>query len=344
MERRKVDYLRPIPPECDIVYASSFLGDERTVGGFPPNELFAMDSRTGSTTRLTLGRHWHNHFAASPGGRMIAVNKVLEDTNGNGQLEISDRKSLWVLDLEAGEEWTLVPDLDAGWGGIDWSLDGQWLVLSMGDVRGPRSGVDIYRVHPDGTGLENLTVGIESELGPPGATGKFVSDVGVSHDGESVVFLYHPRMPEEGPPKAKVAISRVDRSAAWMVTDGGPLPPGRRGAWSTGDYDPEFSPDGQYICFARCTDVAMNGSLSSHDVMRCRIDGSDPRWVTPADHPSGKGIADWSEDDRIVCMEVDAQTGYMGPLIVNADGSDLRRYPEVRGTHFRWIPGRTSRG
>jgi Tol biopolymer transport system component len=336
-----VNQLTPIPDDADIVFASAFGGD-RTDDGHRANELYALSSRTGATTRLTHGRHVHNHFCASPGGRYIATNRILEDTNGNGALDVWDRKHLFVLDLEAGVEHPLVPEFDAGWGGIDWSLDGEWIYLSMSRPDAPGTGADIYRVRPEGTGLDNLTEGIEKTLGPPEATRKFVSDMGVSHDGEWLTFLYHPRVPDESEADRKncICVSRVDSSEARIVTDGGPLPPGKRGAWNVGDFDPEFSPDGEHLVFSRMTDTGMNGQLSSFDMMRCRVDGSDVRCVSVPSDPAGKGIPDWSADDRIVWMEVDSRDGYVGPVIVNADGTDLRRFPGVRGTHFRWIPGR----
>lgn len=78
MDKRTVDYLRPIPDGFDIVYASQHDG-EKTASGFTANEPYAMRSNTGEHVRLTWGRHWYNHFCTSPGGRFIAANSVDED-------------------------------------------------------------------------------------------------------------------------------------------------------------------------------------------------------------------------------------------------------------------------
>lgn len=334
--------LTPIPHEADIVYASTYHGD-KTDDGHRANELFAMSSRTGEHWRLTHERHVHNHFCTSPDGRFVAVNRILEDTNGNGQLDVYDRKRLFVLDLEEGEEREICPEFDAGWGGIDWSLDGEWILLSMTRPDQPGTGADIYRVRPDGSEIVNVTDGVERVLGPTEAERKFVSDMGVSHDGEWITFLYHPRIPGETEVDRRncICVARIDGSDARVVTDGGPLPPAKRGAWNVGDFDPEFSPSGQHLVFSRMTDTGMNGNLSSFDIVRCPVgDGGNVQAVSEPGDPAGKGIPDWSDDGRIVWMEVDARDGYVGPVVADEDGGDRHRYPQVRGTHFRWVPNR----
>ncbi|MCL4231875.1 MAG: PD40 domain-containing protein [Dehalococcoidia bacterium] len=294
------------------------------------------------SSRIAWGGYIHNHFCSSPGGRYIATNRIMEDTNGNGILDVWDRKQLFILDLEDGNEWPLYPEFNAGWGGIDWSLDGEWIYLSMSRMAWS-GGTDIYRMHPDGSGIENLTVGIEKRLGPAGTVRKFVSDVGVSHDGEWIAFLYSPRQGETTvgvtTTKSRIAVCRIDGTEAQFITDGGTLPSKKRGAWHAGDFDPEFSPDGQEIVFSRMTDSGMNGELSSFDIMQCRTDGTNLRRLTSDRDPAGKGIPDWAEDGRIIYMVIDARDSYVGPEVMSADGSTVRRYPEARGTHFRWVPG-----
>lgn len=152
------------------------------------------------------------------------------------------------------------------------------------------------------------------------------------------MFLYHAI--HGSPSCTRVAVARTDMSEAHLVSDGGPLPPGRRGPWPTGDFDPEFSPDGSHVVWSRVTDTAMNDNLSSSELVRLRTDASDVRRLTPEGDPSAYGIPDWTDGDRIVCMTVDARDNYVGPTVVGANGGDMRRYPHIRGTHFRWIPGR----
>ena len=333
--------ITPIPDHMDLLFESPFTG-ERTDSGHRAIELFAADSASGDTLRITHGRHVHNHFSVSPDRRYIAANRIVEDTNGNGKLDVWDKKTLFVLDLETGVETELHPELDAGYGGVDWSLDGEWIYLSCAIPAVPRS-VDIYRMRPDGRDLTKITGGIERQLGPDDANGKFVSDVGVSHDGEWITFVYVPRFPVHRDVSSSIAVARVDGTDAHWVTDGGPLPPVKRGDWHNGDFDPEFSPDGRQVVFSRQTDTGINGPLSSGDIVVCDVDGSNVSVVTEPGDPAGKGIPDWSDDGRIVWMEVDARDGYVGPGIAKSDGSDRQRLPTVRGTHFRWLPGPTKR-
>lgn len=67
-------------------------------------------------------------------------------------------------------------------------------------------------------------------------------------------------------------------------------------------------------------------------------DGSELGALTPPGDPALKGIPDWSHDNRIVYFVLGDRDSYMGPEIVNPDGSDRHRPTEVVSTHFRWIP------
>ena len=119
---------------------------------------------------------------------------------------------------------------------MDWSPDGQWIYLSI--LKDQM--IDIYRLHPDGTELTNITKGIEMKLGAK-SPGKWVSDTGASHDGKSIIFLYTPK---EGPgpfdfrKKCVIVTCGVDGANPRILTDGGNLAEGQYGVWSAGDYDP----------------------------------------------------------------------------------------------------------
>ncbi|MDP7132667.1 MAG: hypothetical protein QF437_19385 [Planctomycetota bacterium] len=51
-------------------------------------------------------------------------------------------------------------------------------------------------------------------------------------------------------------------------------------------------------------------------------------------------IGDWAEDNRIVFTEWNGRDGYIGPVVVNADGSGYRRLNNLPpgGAYIRWIP------
>jgi Tol biopolymer transport system component len=340
LKKEKPESLVSIPDNAEIILAAPW-AKTRSEFGFPSNELFVADSEGNNISQITHNKYLYNHFAVSPNRKMIAAIRYSSgDSNGDGRIDFRDRKTLWILDLENGEEWSLVPEYDAGWGGVDWSPDSQFVYLSI--FKGSKS--DIYRIRPHGTGFQNITEGIEKILSPE-LSNKWVSDTGVSHDGEWIVFLYSGRRAGAGfrtPAKSRIALCRVDGTEPRFVTDGGDIEPLAHGPWGPGDFDPEFSPDGRYICFQRATAVAVNfaARIPSHDIMRVNIDGTGLKRLSPERNPGIHGISDWSEDNRIIFSEWNGIDRYVGPVVVNADGSNYRRLINLPfgGSHVRWIP------
>lgn len=341
IEKHKVATLTSIPDGAEIILAAPW-AKTKSKFGFVSNELYAADSEGKNLVRITHNNRHYNHFAVSPDRRMIAAVRYSSgDTTGDGKIDFRDRKTVWILDLEHKEECPLVPEYDAGWGGVDWSPDSQYVYFSI--IRHLTS--DIYRIRVDGTGFENITKGIEQVL-VRGLTRKFVTDTGVSPDGRWIVFKFLCPRREAArlglSQKSRLVMCRVDGTEPRFVTDGGDVKPLAHGPWGPGDFDPEFSPDGQYICFQRATDVATVSAakIPSHDMMRIRIDGRGLERLSPQGNPAMHGIGDWSEDDRIVFTEWNSRDGYVGPVVVNADGSAYHRLNRLPrgGTHVRWIP------
>jgi Tol biopolymer transport system component len=340
LKKEKVGSLVSIPENAEIILATPW-AKTRSEFGFPSNELFVADSEGKNVTQITHNKYHYNHFAVSPNRRMIAAIRYSSgDSNGDGRIDFRDRKTLWILDLENREEWPLVPEYDAGWGGVDWSPNNQFVYFSI--LRDLKS--DIYRIRPDGTGFNNITEGIEKILSPE-LSNKWVSDTGVSHDGEWIVFLYSGRSAGSGfrtPAKSRIALCRVDGTEPRLITDGGDVEPMAHGPWGPGDFDPEFSPDGRHICFQRATDVAINFAtrIPSHDIMRVNIDGTGLKRLSPERNPGIHGISDWSEDNRIIFSEWNGTDRYVGPVVVNTDGSNYHRLTNLPsgGSHVRWIP------
>jgi len=323
-----------IPPEAEIIGSANF-DNSKTAGGNAARELYVIDSSGGHITQITHGGDIYNHFAVSPNRKMIAGIRLAGDTNGSGSIDAFDKKTMWILDLENGKEWPLLPEWDTGWGGVDWSPDGRFIYFSV--FRDKVS--DIYRISYDGRDLQNITAGIELDLpfdAGPAKGPKWVSDTGVSPDGEWIVFLYT----RIGVDKNVIAVCRTDGSQSRRVTDGGPLKAGKYGPWGAGDFDPEFSPDGTHIVFERVTAVATNfAEVPSGDIMTVKTDGTELKRLSPAGNTSTHGIADWSPDNRIVFSDWNKRDIYAGPAIVNAGGSGFHRLENARGlTWVRWIP------
>ena len=334
LDVQKVESLVSIPETAEIIASAPWAG-QKNADGFSTNELYVMDSNGEHITRITHNGKLYNHIAVSPNRKMIAAVRFTGDTNGNGIIDEFDKKTLWILDLANKKEWPLFTDLDAGWGGVDWSPDSLYVYFSV--LKGYIS--DIYRICYDGTGLKNITAGIHLSLPWPSeaqSRPKWVSDVGVSPDGQWIAFHYQ----KIGAGKGVVAVCRVDGTEARTITDGGPMKPGKYGFYTAGDFDPEFSPDGTRIVFARTTDAATNyQGVTSHDIMTVKIDGTELNRLSPAGNTGANGIPDWSEDNRIIFSDWNKQDRYAGPGIVNADGSNYHRLNKAWGaTWVRWIP------
>lgn len=339
--KHKVATLTPIPDSAEIILAAPW-AKTRSKFDSVSNELYAADSEGKNVVRITHNSRHYNHFAVSPNRKMIAAVRYSSgDTTGDGKIDFRDRKTVWILDLEHKEEWPLVPECDAGWGGVDWSPDNQFVYFSI--IESLTS--DIYRIRVDGTDLKNITKGIEKVL-CRGLSRKFVTDTGVSPDGKWIVFKFLCPRREAArlglPLRSRLAICRVDGTEPRFVTDGGDVKPLAHGLWGPGDFDPEFSPDGRHICFQRATDVATisEAKLPSHDMMRVKIDGTGLKRLSPNGNPGMHGIGDWSKDDRIVFSEWNGRDRYVGPVVVNADGTGYHRLTSLPrgGTHVRWIP------
>lgn len=337
--KTKVDSLTPIPDWASLIVAATWAGT-KSRDRFPSNELYAVDDGGTKVVQITHNAKLYNHFAVSPDRqKILAVRYDAGDSNRDGRVDARDRKTIWIMDLANKEEWPLVPEYDAGWGGVDWFPDSRTVCFSM-----MKEGkIDIHSIHIDGTGLTNLTDGVEMKLGAK-KSGKWVSDTGVSPDGQWITFLYTPWVgpgPFDFLKKSVIAVMRVDGTEAHVVTDGGPMPPGQHGPWSAGDFDPEFSPDGKWLCFQRATDVSTNwGGVASHDIMIVRVDGTGLKKLSPDGNPGVHGISDWSEDNRIVFSEWNQKDNYVGPVMVRPDGSDYHRLSGLKfgASHVRWIP------
>jgi Tol biopolymer transport system component len=330
LKKEKVSSLASIPNEAEIIFRSQ-RGGRRSPGGQYNYELWVSDAEGKHLTQITHNGYFYAHFDASPDRRCIAAMRMTHgDTNHNSRIEERDRKTLWVLDLEKREEWPLLEQYDSGLGGVVWSPDGKYIYLSVMLGSLP----DICRIRPDGTGLENITKNLYKS--PDFSRLNWVSDVGISRDGQWLAFLY--QTTKSGP--SVIAICRADGTQARVVTDGGgPNSKHAGGVWGRGDFDPEFSPDAKRICFQRATNAALSSfNVSSHDIMVVNIDDGKLTRLSPAGNKAIHGISHWSEDNRIVFSEWNEAGLFTGPVVVNPDGSNYHRIQGTsRGGWVRWL-------
>ncbi|MCP5432466.1 MAG: PD40 domain-containing protein [Alphaproteobacteria bacterium] len=321
----------PIPEDAEFIFASA-RSRELTSFGLRSVELYAA-TRAGEVTRITHSRHAHNHFVVSPDRTKIACNRYREDTNKDGRLfALDDWKDLWIVDLVGRTERSLLPEMDAGYGGIAWLPDSRHIVFATPTARGR----DIVKVDTQTGKYVTLTEGLDDLLKNP--CRRNLSDVDVSPDGQWIVFGYKSNLGEAVEPKSRIAAMRLDGSEARILTDGGPLERVKRGDWYNGDYDPDFSPDGRQVVFARQTDRGMaNRGLSTMDLMTVGLDGTGLARITRPPDDAAHGIASW--DRRGIVFTEWSEARGNTTNIYDPATKEIVRVPIPGSTsHVQWIP------
>jgi Tol biopolymer transport system component len=193
------------------------------------------------------------------------------------------RTAVFIADADGRNERPLVPA-----GGLDYSpsfsADGDWIIFTS-----ERNGsADIYRVHPDGSGLERLTDDLAYD------------DQGsLSRDGKSLVFVS-----SRASGQTDIWILDLSTKQTRNLTNH----PG-------GDFRPAWSPDGQWIAFTSDRDSNAGvvyrrwEPLQSTGLYIIRADGTGLRRMTP--EGGFAGTPEWSRDgQRIIYYETDEQEAW----------------------------------
>ncbi len=183
-----------VPADCSL-----WLGDPET------GEVQRLTSTPGCTYRETFP-HW------SRDGTRIAYYRGVYEDNG-----ATTATALYVLDVATGQETKLTDDaLFAG--DSDWSADDEWLIFSTYPLNDFQCCFvsNLYRVHPDGTGLEQLTTYTDVDLR--------ATQPRYTPDGESILFT---------------AVSEGSRELWVMPADGGePIVVSPGGIYTHGTWQP----------------------------------------------------------------------------------------------------------
>jgi len=183
--------------------------------------------------------------------------------------------SLYISDADGHNEHSLVPDTGSNYN-ASFSADGRWIVFTS-----DRSGsADIYRVHPDGSGLEQLThdpaFDDQGALSPDGKTLAFVS----TRDGGM----------------ANIWLLDLKSGRARNLTSD-----------HSGNFRPSWSPDGRWLAFSSDRNTPLvrykrPGGGQAWEQMQLtaiyliRRDGRGLRRLTPLDQIAG--TPKWSRDGR----------------------------------------------
>jgi len=101
-------------------------------------------------TQRTPGYSWDSGPGWSPNGRELVFQRFDFDQQAS---------AVFTVDVDGGSPVRITPwDLNGG-NSPDWSPDGRWILFRSGTTN------DLYKVHPDGTGLTDLTNGNGAYLG-----------------------------------------------------------------------------------------------------------------------------------------------------------------------------------
>jgi TolB protein len=144
-----------------------------------------------------------------------------------------------------------------------WSPDGAWILFNSGRDGGP---LQVYEVHPDGTGLHRLAVSGDEE-----------TCARVSPQGDRIVLLANLKEGHDD-----VLLRRRDGSHAVNLTHD-----------AAADGWPTWTPDGRRIVYAS----QRSGPFALHSM---RPDGSDVRRITFPEAPSSDARPSVSADGRRV--------------------------------------------
>jgi Tol biopolymer transport system component len=192
--------------------------------------------------------------------------------------------NIFIADQDGKNERELVPASTLNYS-PSYSADGRWVVFT-----GERDGqADIFRVHPDGSGLERLTddpaFDDQGALSPDGRTLAFVSTRG----------------------RGTASLWTLDLASKKVIN---------LTASESGNFRPSWSPDGKWIAFSSDRDARPGvfpgqwEHLQSTGIYIVAPDGRNLRRITRKDGVSGS--PSWSRDGtRVLFYETDEVGAYL---------------------------------
>ncbi|MFH1290922.1 MAG: hypothetical protein ABIH92_05980 [Nanoarchaeota archaeon] len=255
---RPLKRIRSLSETAEILFVSNRdTGTKRT-------EIYSMESDGSNQERITFTEEHHFIMGIDGTRRYIVTSRAEVDTNGNGYLDDEDRRALWLIDLESGQEMRLT-DVNNHAEGDSFSPDREWIVFLM-KVEGEEQS-DIYKIRRDGSNLTRLTNTLTAIEGDPEW----------SNGGTEIVFTYW----DADNPRFVLKKMDVDGGNVELIYDGGGDV--EVGMFPPGDYDPSWSPDDEWIVFERaveCDDDDSDGACDENwgngvwHIFKVRRDGS----------------------------------------------------------------------
>jgi len=246
-------------------------------------EIYAMDADGGNITRITESDEHHFIMGIDFSRRYIVTSISRSDTDKPKGLGDEDKRQLALIDLQTKKQVVLTgPESHAE--GRSFSPDGQWIVFLM---KTPGNESDIYKIKIDGTGLTNLTKTKDAIEGDPDW----------SPVGDRIIFT------SLDAATGRFVLKTMNSSGGEIKTvyDGGKNV--AIGPFPSGNYDPAWSADGQWITFERA--IENNGANWGNGVwhiFKVKADGTnlvdlsvagnhtDRAEFLPSFSPDGKSI------------------------------------------------------
>jgi Tol biopolymer transport system component len=205
---------------------------------------------------------------------------------------------LYVANADGSGERRLLPATATREYDASFSPDGKWIVFTSERDGAGDGQADLWRVHPDGTGLERLT------------TDTSVEDAGVlSPDGNSLAYV----STKGGAHTANIWVMDLKTKRARNLTGDGKAEPHTT---MNGYFRPSWSPDGKWIAFSSDTGEkwqgAENGAGAGHShptsLYVMQADGSGKRRLTTITSGNAFGTPKWSADgSKLVAYTIPVQ-------------------------------------
>lgn len=243
--------IRPLPSSAEILFLSN-----RDTGG-RTKEIYSMDVAGGHITRITDTNEHHFLVGIDNTQTYLVVTKADRDTADPKGLGDEDRKRLWIYNLSTGQERPLT-DPESMAEGDSFSPDSEWIVFWM--IPHNEQTSDIYKIRCDGSELTRLTH-------TPGAN-EF--DPAWSNSGKEIAYNYY----DTSLQRFILKVMDMNGQNERIIYDGGSGEAAER--FPSGNYDPSWSPDDQWIVFERIMSYREeNGKAGIWHILKVRHDGSE---------------------------------------------------------------------
>ena len=258
-------------------------------------EIWMMDRDGRNARRLTTNTSDDYGVAWSPDGRTVVLGAVQFEHDSAGELKPKTAQ-LYIMSSEGGQPKLISPPgMRAQF--PSWSADGRYIAFHGSRGIGNNTALDVYVVHPDGSGLRQLTSNAWADTRPDW-----------SPDGTHIAYNSN----RSG--SSQIHVMNADGSNDVQLTTG---------AKGMTNQAPDWSPDGSKIVFVSTRD-------GDTEIYTMNADGTDQRRLTNS--PTGDDDPEWSGDGSQIVFDRTVAFGQKKVpqlYIMSADGSSQAALTEL---------------